>query len=424
MFCFVISPRVVASTLLCTAALLVSPLSQAINEHRFSGFATLGLVTSSNDQLVFRRDVSQDDGSYDGSLEWQTDSLVGAQWHGRWSHQLDATVQLVAKERFNSGLEEAVEWAFIGYRPVDGVDLRVGRMGADIFTLSDYRQVGYAYPWARPPHDFYGLLSIFHLDGIDLAKQFEFNGNTLRLKAFYGNHDQKFPVGLRSEGHSRLDFDAGGFSLAAERAHWKLRYTYADIKINNNATRSLVNALNSVSPYWPQATELADMTATYERRFSYHALGLNYDNNDWLLQGEFSRLQSQVGVVPQSDRAYLSLGRRLNQFTVYALTGRSKPRRELIHVSAPAGLPSPLAEQVAQLAHITRVSLNGVRINQSSAGAGVRWDFAAKMALKLQVEEFRIDADGTNLWLRTDSSQAIQTDQRSTVTSLTLDMLF
>lgn len=424
MFRSVFFSRALASTLLYTAALLASPLSQAKVEHRFSGFATLGVVASSNDELVFRRDVSQDDGSYDGSPEWQTDSLIGTQWQGRWNHQWDATVQLVAKERFNSDPEEFVEWAFIGYRPVEGVDLRIGRMGADIFTLSDYRQVGYAYPWARPPHDFYGLLSIFHLDGIDLAKRFDFNGNSLTLKAFYGNHDQKFPIGLRSSGHSRLDFDAGGISLVAERTRWKLRYTYADIQIKNDATRSLVNALNTVSPYWPQAAELADMTATYDRRFSYHSLGFNYDNNDWWLQGEFSRLQSEVGLVPQSDSSYLSVGRRLDQFTLYALTGRSKPRRELITVSTPANLPSPLAEQIAQLAQVARVSLNGVRINQSSVGVGVRWDFTAKMALKLQVEEFRIDAGGTNLWLRTDSSQAIQSDQRSTVTSLNLDMLF
>jgi hypothetical protein len=416
--------RLALLSFVSVCGLLAPALACANVEHRFSGFATLGLVSNTNEALVFRRDVSQDDGSYDGSIEWKNDSLIGAQWDGRWNHQIETSVQLVAKERFNSGIEESLEWAFVRYRPFDGVDLRLGRMGADIFMLSDYRQVGYAYPWARPPHDFYGLLSIFHIDGVDLAKRIDLNGTTLTLRGFYGNHDQKFPVGVRSEAHSRLDFNAGGLSLIAERDSWKLRYTYADIRINNNATGSLVIGLDSFAPYWPEAAALADMAATYKRHFSYHDFGISYDNNTWWVQAEYSSLNSEIGVVPQSDRAYLSIGRRFDQLSLYALTGRSTPRNRQVEVEVPTGLPDPWTAYAAQLAQITEASLNGVRINQSSVGAGVRWDFAAKMALKLQVEEFRIDADGTNLWLRADPRVPITTRQQARVTSLTWDILF
>lgn len=408
--------------------LLISGLSvlssQAAPEHSLSGFATLGLVSSTNDTLVFRRDVAQDDGSYDGSIEWQTDSLVGAQWQARWNRHWDTKVQLVAKERFNNGLDETVEWAFVGYHPRERLDLRLGRLGADIFTLSDYRQVGYAYPWARPPQDFYGLLSIFHLDGVDITQGFTLGDTDLSIKGFYGNHDQKFPVGLRSSGHSRLNFDTGGLSVTAEQGFWKLRYTYANVKVKNDATGGLVRALESTQAYWPEAATLAGLSETYKRDFGYHSLGVIYDNNHWWLRGEFSHLESDVGLVPQSERAYLSLGKQFDDLTLYVLGGYSKPRRALIEVQAPQNLPSPLAEQLAQLALITRSSLNGVRIDQSSLGAGIRWDFATKMALKLQIEEFQIDANGTNLWLRADSSQPVRQNQRSTVTSLTWDMLF
>jgi hypothetical protein len=403
---------------------LLAAGTQAAPEHSFSGFATLGLVSSTNDTLVFRRDVSQDDGSYGNSIEWQTDSLAGAQWQTRWSQQWDTKVQLVAKERFNKGLDETVEWAFVGYHPRERLDVRLGRLGADIFTLSDYRQVGYAYPWARPPQDFYGLLSIFHLDGADITQSFTLGDTELSIKGFYGNHDQKFPVGLRSSGHSRLNFDTGGLSLTAERGFWKLRYTYANVKVKNDATGGLVQALERAQPYWPEAATLAGLSETHERDFSYHSLGVIYDNNHWWLRGEFSHLESDVGLVPQSERAYLSLGKQFDDLTLYLLGGYSKPRRALIQVQAPQNLPSPLAEQLAQLALVTRSSLNGVRIDQSSLGAGIRWDFAPKMALKLQIEEFQIDANGTNLWLRVDSSQAVRENQHSRITSLTWDMLF
>src|SRR5688572_8787044 len=61
-------------------------------EHRFSGFASLGIVSSSSDEIAFRRDITMSEGSADGDLEWNNDSLVGAQWNARWSQQWDTTV--------------------------------------------------------------------------------------------------------------------------------------------------------------------------------------------------------------------------------------------------------------------------------------------------------------------------------------------
>ncbi len=48
-------------TLLLTSA---CSLAQAEADHRFSGFATLGVALNSSDELVFRNDVTQDNGAY------------------------------------------------------------------------------------------------------------------------------------------------------------------------------------------------------------------------------------------------------------------------------------------------------------------------------------------------------------------------
>ncbi|WP_238582373.1 hypothetical protein [Cellvibrio sp. OA-2007] len=406
------------------ALLTIAAVAQADVEHRFSGFATLGLVTSDNPKLAFRRDISQGDGSYDDSLEWRTDSLIGGQWDSSWSSNFDTTVQLVAKDRHENNLNNSVEWAFVRYRPVDGFDLRLGRLGTDIFMLSDYRQVGYAFPWVRPPHDYYTLLSLYHFDGIDLNKRLNLRQGTLNLKVFYGNSDQKFPTGLRSSDTTRLDFDVSGASVVWEQNDWKLRYSYANVAINNNVAQPLIDALDAAVPLWPEAADWAGMTATKGRNFSYHEVGFGYDNNHWWAQAEATQLRSATAIVPQSDHAYLSIGRRFEQFSLYALGGVARPTREATIVTAPAGYPSPIAEQLTQLAAATARNLNGVRIHQKSLGLGVRWDFAAKMALKVQLEEFRIDRQGTNLWLRTQSGQAITENQKSQVTSVSLDVLF
>ncbi len=406
------------------ALLFIAAFSQAEIEHRFSGFATLGLVSSDNPKLAFRRDISQGDGSYDGTLEWRTDSLIGGQWDSSWSSNIDTTVQLVAKDRHENNLNNSVEWAFVRYRPADGFDLRLGRLGTDIFMLSDYRQVGYAFPWVRPPHDYYTLLSLYHFDGIDLNKRINLSQGTLNLKAFYGNSDQKFPTGLRSSDTTRLDFDVSGASVVWEQNDWKLRYSYANVNINNNVAQSLIDALDAAVPLWPEAASLSRKTATQGRDFRYHELGFGYDNNQWWVQAEATQLRSATAIVPQSDHAYLSIGRRFEHFSLYTLGGIARPRHDPAVVTPPTGYPSPIAEQLAQLAGATARSLNGVRIHQKSLGAGIRWDFAAKMALKVQLEEFRIDRQGTNLWLRTNSGQAITENQKSQVISVSLDVLF
>lgn len=412
------------ATYLLLACSLTLATAQAEVEHHFSGFATLGLVSSDNPDLAFRRDIAQNDGSYDGAMEWQTDSLLGAQWQSRWSHTFDTSVQLVAKERFDNSPENAIEWAFVRYRPIDGLDIRVGRMGTDIFMLSDYRQVGYAFPWVRPPHDYYTLLSLYHFNGIDLNKRFDLAESTLNIKVFYGNSEQQYPLGFESDQSARLEFNPAGISLSLEHNHWKWRYSYVDVNINNSSTDALVDTLHAVTPLWPEAAEFADMAVAKGRNFRYHELGVGYDNNVWWVQAEATQLRSQTGIVPQNNQAYLSVGRRIEQFSIYALTGYAKPERDVLVVTAPANYPAPIAEQLTQLASAAELTLNGVRIQQKSYGVGVRWDFAAKTALKLQVEEFHIDKEGTNLWLRIDPTEEITGSQTSTVISLAMDMLF
>ena len=415
--------RHLSALFLSTFYFISLPL-QAEVDHHFSGFATLGVVSNSNSELLFRRDIAQNKGSYDSSLEWTTDSLIGAQWQTRWSNKIDTSLQLVAKDRYNNTLNNAIEWAFVRYRPMDGLDLRLGRLGTDIFMLSDYRQVGYAYQWLRPPHDFYTLLSLFNFDGIDLSKRIDFDNSSLFIKTFYGQSHVKFPSDSNGNEQLELDFTPSGVSFNWEVGSWKARYSFAQVTINNDALAPLTNALQSLAPLWPEAPWLAQQVSTQDKNFRYYALGLAYDNNNWWMQTEASKLRSQTRLAPQSFHAYLSIGKRIEKFSVYVIGGYARPERGDIEVSAPSGYPSPFAEQLALAEAATDASINGVRIHQKSLGLGVRWDLATKMALKLQVDKFYIDQKGSQLWLTPTANTPITDDQKATVISLAMDVLF
>lgn len=394
-------------------------------EHRFSGFASLGIVSSSNDELGFRRDVTFSEGSYDGDIEWNNDSLVGAQWNARWSPQWDTTVQVVAKERFVNNLENSIEWAFIRYRPLDGLDVRLGRVGTDIFMISEYRQVGYALPWVRPPHDAYGLLSLYHFDGADITKRFDFEESAFSVKLFYGNSDEKYPVNFNADQEIRIDFDLGGITLNYDVGNWKWRASYIDVSINNDMVPVLGNALADpgLAFFWPEAPALSTQFNTEGEHFTYGELGVNYDNNNWWVQAEVVRLESDTDLIPSGDFGYVSLGKRFGSFSLYALGGYASPKDDPVVVQAPTD-PPELTGLMQGLAFGAQAAFNNARIEQDSVGVGIRWDFTAKMAVKFQVEEFTIKPNGTNLWFIVDSQEPIDRDQSSTVISLAWDMLF
>lgn len=391
--------------------------------NRFSGFATIGIATNDNPDIIFRRDVTQTVGSHDGDVEWRNDSILGLQWQTQWSYQLETTAQLVIKDRLQNNLEESIEWAFVRYRPLDGLDIRLGRLGTDIFMLSDYRQVGYALPWVRPPHETYGLLSFYHFDGADISKRFNIGDSTLNVKAFYGRSDQEYPVDTGTNNNYRLIFEGGGVGFNWELDEWKLRYSYADVEVKNDNANILSNALNAVSPIWPEASELAERFLTRSKHFKYNQFGAAYDNNVWFVQAEATRLNSEAIVISSTHHFYLSLGRRINAFTFYVTQGYVRTVNPPITIDGPSGYPPEIGQQLATLAYATASALNGARSSERSVSIGTRWDFTSKMDLKLQLEQFKVDKFGDALWIQADRNNIPQA-RTAHVVNLSLDVLF
>jgi len=394
-------------------------------EQQFSGFATLGVVTNDNPDLVFQRDISRQEGSYDGDVSFATDSLLGLQWQGRWSNYVDTTVQLVVKDRFHPSPEKAIEWAFLRYRPTDGFDVRLGRMGSDIFMLSEYRQVGYGFQWVRPPVDFYGLLAFYHFDGMDVTKRFDMDGGTLNLKVFYGNSDEDYPVNYQTNDVLKVNLNAGGIGFTYEANEWKWRYNFVDVVIEdtNYDNDELAQTVLAFSPYWSQAPEIANDLQSIGNHLTYHELGVAYDNNVWWGQAEATQIRSEARLIPEGRYYYFSVGRRVGDFSIYAIRGYAYSDRDPIWINPPEGLPSPFAEQTAALAYASTLTLNGVGTRQTSISMGVRWDFALKMALKCQVDRYKVDNTGINLWMDA-TGRGITEPQTAHVVSLTWDMVF
>ncbi len=410
---------------LYVASLLCSLLSAGVHaevEHRFLGYASFGLVSNDNEDLGFRRDLTQNNGARDGELTWKTDSLVALQWNAKFNHQFDTVVQVVARDRFKNSFEQSLEWAFVRYRPQDGLDIRVGRLGSDIFMVSDHRQVSYALKWVRPPVDYYGWLALYYFDGIDVSKRFDIGNATVNAKLFYGNTNETYPTTYDAEG-AELDFYPGGLSLTFEWGNWRGRYTYSDVSIKNNYLQPLTDLLETVGAGWAEGAAWAEELDPSNKTMTYNEVGLGWDNNTWWMQTEYTTLTSTTRNILPSTYFYFSLGRRIQDFTVYGIYGFVEPDTEYTFVDGPVGLPPLYAQQLAPAVIATELTINSSYLDQKSLGVGVRWDFAIKKALKFQVEKYDIAANGSNLWLNFDNVGFTE-DQSATVISVSLDVLF
>ncbi|NEX23264.1 hypothetical protein G3480_23695 [Thiorhodococcus mannitoliphagus] len=414
--------------LLLTGLLLSSPTAaeDLISPLRLSGFGTLGATYSSEDDLHPLREWGQPD-TFQGHWSWRLDSLLGVQANARISSQLDAAVQLVLKERAEQSLDESTEWAYLGWRPNSEATLRVGRLGLDFYLLSDYRNVGYAYLWERPPVEFYGPLLPLNFDGIDAAYRLSVAGGDLIAKVFLGQTTRTIQL-QRSVGSDNVELSPlWGGRLSFERGAWRLSAGLAQVTFNGQVgslTRSgLLPGLENplVQAFWPQAGDYA-LDLRYDgKSATFYAIGAAFEDSDWQVSSEIGYLSSEWTPLSDILSAYLSVGRRFGRFTPYAVVSTVRPLEDIDPVVAPSAIGLALSSDLRTLYSATDGFYSALGMDQSTLSLGTRWDFHRNIALKLQWSHSRIRSG--DLWATEHSFEAIK-DRDVNFISVSLDWMF
>lgn len=198
---------------------------------QLSGFGSVAYSHDDGRDIGFMRDITQPvPPDRDGS--WRSDSILGLQAAYRFSPTLEAVSQAVLRHRVDYKPRSIVEWAFVAWRPNEHLDLRAGRMGVDVFLLSDYRNVGYAQPWIRPPREFYGWIPLGSVDGIDAAWKFDLAGMRWTAKAQFGRSATEVPLTEDDSFRFRVD-RLRDLTLLAERNAWQFKAGYAAFRMGS-----------------------------------------------------------------------------------------------------------------------------------------------------------------------------------------------
>lgn len=405
-----------------TAAVQAQERTAERSPLRINGFGTLGVTsTHAPDGWFFRRDAAQDPSDHATTVD--TDSRLGLQAHYNVNPQWELASQLVLKRRVSGSKPfESVEWLFAAFKPTDNVTLRFGRTNPDLFLLSDYRNVGVAYPWVRPSVDLYAALPLYTMDGGDASYAWQQDDARWRVKTFLGNGDTRATLATSPEQVVFKLRYAGGAILTREQDGLLMRATLGGARLRADSHRSAYvarDALRTLQSYPDpivkgQAAELERNWGLETDTALFGELGLSYERDNWIWSAEYALTQVRTGT-RSAQSAYVSLGRRLGDFTFYSMLGRSLSRLPVQTAPDWSGI-SPEAQHLAQ--QLTD-GINGSRSRQTTLSLGARWDFHAQMALKVQVDHFRVAKTGSGLWVGPGQQAA-----RPNVLSATLDFTF
>jgi hypothetical protein len=393
---------------------------------RLSGFGTLGYAYDNKPDIAPARDINQlPKNGYATAPGWLVDSRLGVQLEYGVNQNIDLVGQLVLRDQFRADFDSSTELAYVSIRPQPQLDIRVGRINYDAFMMSDYRNVGYAYPWVRPPREFYGWTPIFSVNGIDgaysiLTDDFLADDARWRIKAQAGSSGYSAPLGGKNGGYDFKTDNLTALSVTRQSGSWRLkaahsRYTKGgEIPLFTPLYQGLDSVVAAGIPL--VSAEAADLrkNIAIEAKISYSTLGAAYDDGTWLVQGELGYSTSTVNAAQHGRMGYLSLGRRLGDWTPFVMLAAAVPDNDIRYATANWGAYN------AKLRDPALNIINGTRIEQNTLSIGTRWDFSRQTALKLQWDRTTIQPSGFGLWWRAPGSPTSRID----LLTATLDFMF
>ncbi|MDM4768414.1 hypothetical protein [Pelomonas sp. SE-A7] len=319
-------------------------------ELNFTGFGTVGLGTalSGVKQRYFGFDCPcyianyPDVGVYGKKLDLGPDSRFGLQA----TYRLDGGASFTGQVTAHGGndLKPAMDWAYGSLPLGDAFTLQVGRKRLPLFGYSDFFQVGYAYPWVRPPGDLYGW-QIVAYNGANLLYRRNYGGLSVSANVWAGSENDK--------GNRMLD------------------KIYYDAPVDEK-WKGIVGGYLELGTDWG-AARFVMMTNKVDRLVSgtvnksgvkqnFYGLTFNVDHNDWVLRTEFNRFVRPDAPKDIYNVYFVGAGRRFGDWLPMLTYSRFTEDYK----------DDPTANE-----------------KHNTLAATLRWDFRDNMALKLEYDVFK-----------------------------------
>ena len=344
----------------------------------FSGFGTVGYVQTNTDLGLFAGPGQSGGASKDGTLG--VDSKIGGQINAKANNVFSATVQAISERNGSGNFKPAIEWAFLKAQITSDLSVRLGRIGAPLFMVSDFRDIGYSNIWVRTPIDVYGQVPYSHFDGGDAIYQHTLGSTTLTGQVFYGKTDtvsEGTPIHVKHQAGINVtaEFD-NGITLRAGRVQGKL-----------SADSSSLDQLVGILDQTPFAS-VGDEAAVNGKDASFTGVGIGYDQGNWVASAEYTKRKTSSYISSTTGWA-ATLGYRIDKFTPYAVISQLKVDSSNIDNTIPTSVP-----QLAPLAAAIDGLIANQYDNEKTDSIGVRWDAWKNIDVKAQYDHIKPGANG------------------------------
>lgn len=367
-----------ACLLLCSGAARAQASGM---EWDFSGFGTAGVAWADTTEADFVSTSLKPHGAgYTHRVSPNVDSRLGAQLSVNLDPRWSAVLQVVTEQGMDKRYRPHVEWANIKYQVTPDLSVRLGRVALPMYLAADYRKVGYAYTYARPPAEVVNSVPVTFSDGIDASYRWHSGAVKHRVQALYGHNETELLRDYFLQVRALT-----GLAYTLETGALSVRVSGLTARVSSNIGTELFDAYRA---FGPAGNAIADRYNLSDKRTSSVSVGFSYDPGDWYLMGE-AGYSNGKSLLSQARAVYISAGYRHGALTPYAILASTSTGGNTSTPGVPtAGLPPRAAATASALNGVLNHYLGSVA-EQSSLAVGARWDFMSNVALKLQVDHLR-----------------------------------
>jgi hypothetical protein len=371
-----------------------SAYAQDTNSVRISGFGTAALTWANTDDAEFARPNQSSGVKKDARTG--VDSNLGLQADYTINDWLSVTGQGLARKDAEDSYGAELTWAFAKAKVSNNVSVRVGRLVLPTFMISEYRNIGYANTFLRPPSEVYSQVPLNSVDGADLTWQQAFGDTTYTAQFAVGRSKTSLSGGVDATLSSLR-----AISLSAEHGPFTARVgrTEAKLSIEIPSLNTLVNTLNTAGNTFKisQLNDMASLVSNRKKKGSFTSAGLAMDWNNIVAQTEYAKRKIDT-TSGSTDSWYVLAGYRFGKFLPYYSHADLKLHSDFtntIPTSCAAGSPAACTPTVRAL----NTTLEGLRTStnrgaQSTDTIGLRWDFMTSADVKFQIDRVKPDPKG------------------------------
>ena len=314
----------------------VSGLKQSVAAEqeriKFGGFLSAGFTRSDEAQDINHRPFG-----FNGNSDFSSDSVLGLQITFEINDSARAVTQIVANGW--NDWDPDIEWAYLAYDYNEQVTMRAGRMRLPFYLYSESMDVGYSYPWVRPPLTMYNT-ELSNYDGMDIAWHLRTGDASHRLSAFYGSF--KFDVSDPDLDATVSGDDVYGVNLTSYWNDWTYRLSYLHLDNSADFRFQTGLVLDANDPNFPPSSippsvngiDVSGVDFIYSDKLTvpldFYSFATAYDDGQYMAILEIANLDvGKSDLLSDEVLGVLTLGYHLDRWLPYVGYGREYYKQSL-----------------------------------------------------------------------------------------------